>query len=209
MTRNRTLIGLALGSCYAALLMGPASAAVISSNTRMNFTGGSVSFGFNGTDIVFDTDKDFTFSDNGDFFSPVDVTTSTTSKVTAYGGFSGYPLIPSSLFSPVRGFGPSYTFGPTTFGQLASFSTPSVINASGSGFYIELTEALSDGVHYGYGLFAPGGTILQTVAFESVAGQSIVTPVPLPAAAPIFGAALLGLAGLGYAAKRMKAVAAP
>ena len=35
-----------------------------------------------------------------------------------------------------------------------------------------------------------------------------VSAVPLPASAPLFGAALLGLAGLGYAANRKKAAAA-
>ena len=35
-----------------------------------------------------------------------------------------------------------------------------------------------------------------------------VSPVPLPASAPMFGAALLGLAGLGYAAKSKRARAA-
>lgn len=39
----------------------------------------------------------------------------------------------------------------------------------------------------------------------SVDITSSVSAVPLPASAPMFGAALLGLAGLGYAAKRQKA----
>ena len=41
-----------------------------------------------------------------------------------------------------------------------------------------------------------------------VASVERISPVPLPASAPMFGAALLGLAGLGYAAKRKKAAAA-
>ena len=170
-----------------------------------------MSFGFDGTDLVFGKNEDFTFSDNmGPPFnsSPVDVSTRGTAQVSAFGGFLGIPLVPSSYFNPVRGFGTTYEFGPNTFGQLASFSTPTAIDASVRGFYIELRETLSDGVHYGYGQFADGGTILQAVAFESVAGQSIVTPVPLPASAPMFGAALLGLVGLGYAAKRKKEAAA-
>ena len=36
----------------------------------------------------------------------------------------------------------------------------------------------------------------------------LVSPVPLPASAPMFGAALLGLAGLGYAANRKKVTSA-
>ena len=41
-----------------------------------------------------------------------------------------------------------------------------------------------------------------------VASVEKISPVPLPASAPMFGAALLGLAGLGYVAKRKKAAAA-
>lgn len=37
---------------------------------------------------------------------------------------------------------------------------------------------------------------------------SVVSAVPLPASAPMFGAAILGLAGLSYVAKRKKAAAA-
>lgn len=210
MARNRTLNGLLLGASCAALLIGPASAAVIRNTTVMDFTGGSVSFGFDGTNLVFGPNQGFTFSDNmGAFFnpSPVDVTTDANAQVSAFGGFLGIPLVPSSYFNPVRGAG-VLEFGPGTFGQLASFSTPTAIDASVRGFFIELTETLSDGTHYGYGQFADGGTILQSVAFESVAGQSIMTPVPLPASAPMFGAAILGLAGLGYGMKRKKAVAA-
>ena len=207
MARNRTWIELLLGTCCAALMAGPASAAVINSTALKDFTGSFVSFGFNGTSIVFAPNQDFTFSDNGDFFNPVSVATSGASQVSAFGGFLGIPLVPSSYFDPVRGSG-SLEFGPTTFGQLASFSTPTSIAASVNGFYIELTETLSDGTHYGYGRFGDGGTILQSVAFESVAGRTIVTPVPLPASAPMFGAALLALGLVGYGVKRNKSAAA-
>ena len=205
MALNRTWNGLLLGACCAALTAGSASAAVISSKTPMDFTGKSVSFGFDGADIVFGSNQDFTFSDNGTVFpDSVDITTGGGAQVAAFGGFLGIPVTPSSLFNPVRGFGSTYTFGP---GQYASFSTPTPIAASSRGFYLGLTETLSDGVHYGFAEVADGGKILQSVAFESVAGRNIVTPVPLPASAPLFGAALIGLAGLGYAAKRKKTAA--
>ena len=42
----------------------------------------------------------------------------------------------------------------------------------------------------------------------SVSASPVLSPVPLPASAPMFGAALLALAGLGYAANRKKAAAA-
>ena len=207
MAHNRTWKGLLLGVCCAALMAGTASAAVISSTNPIDFNGGSVSFGFDGSNIVFGPNQDFTFSDNGDFLNPVSVTTSSNSQVSAFGGFLGIPLAPSSYFNPVRGSG-TLEFGPNTFGQLASFSTPTAIGASVRGFYIELTETLSDGTHYGYGQFADGGTILQSIAFESVAGRNIVTPVPLPASAPMLGAAVLVLGLAGYGVKRKKAATA-
>ena len=53
----------------------------------------------------------------------------------------------------------------------------------------------------------PYGFDVDNIQF-GVGGQIVVPTVPLPASAPMFGAALLGLAGLGYAAKRKKAAAA-
>ena len=43
---------------------------------------------------------------------------------------------------------------------------------------------------------------------EDFVFTNTMSTVPLPASAPMFGAALVGLAGLGYAAKRKKAAAA-
>ena len=56
-------------------------------------------------------------------------------------------------------------------------------------------------------------SLTEQVVINAGSGPSLVSfdgqlsPVPLPASAPMFGAALLGLAGLGYAAKRKKAAA--
>ena len=200
MFRNRILSAVLLGASCAALLSGAASAAVITNRTPVDFTGGSVSIGF-GT-------QDITFSDNGTNlfdFNPVSVATSGGGAVT-YSSFFGTP---DTFFDPIRGSG-SLTFGPTT--PFASLSDATIIRYSAAPFIIGLADTTSDGIHYGYGEFA--GTSLVSYGFESVAGQAItisnttLSAVPLPASAPMFGAALLGFAGLGYAAKRKRAAAA-
>ena len=53
----------------------------------------------------------------------------------------------------------------------------------------------------------PAGFAIDDIRF-GLGSQIVVPNVPLPASAPMFGASLLGLAGLGYAAKRKKAAAA-
>ena len=55
-------------------------------------------------------------------------------------------------------------------------------------------------------VFSPGIFRLINPLDEPV--TLVISVVPLPASAPMFGAALLGLAGLGYAANRRKAAAA-
>lgn len=53
-----------------------------------------------------------------------------------------------------------------------------------------------------------GSTSFTTnISGDSIIGTATLSTVPLPASAPMFGAALFGLAGLGYAAKRKKAAA--
>ena len=68
------------------------------------------------------------------------------------------------------------------------------------------------------GTFMTGAAGAYTLSFNFTSGPTpakdllldgvSLSAVPLPASAPMFGAALLGLAGLGYAAKRKKAAAA-
>ena len=200
MARNRILSVVLFGAGFTALTVGTASAAVITNRTPVDFTGGSVSIGFGTQDIT------FTDISGGNFtFDPVGVSAS---GGGAFGYFSFFNT-PSTFFDPIRGSG-TLTFDSNT--QFASFSTPQTIGASINPFIIALADTTADGIHYGYGEFA--GTSLVSYGFESVAGQPItisntsLSAVPLPAAAPMFGAALLALGGLGYAAKRKKTASA-
>ncbi|MCW6506685.1 hypothetical protein [Lichenifustis flavocetrariae] len=199
MARIRTLSKVLLGASCAALMVGTASAAVITNRTPVDFTGGSVSIGF-GT-------QDITFSDNGTNifdFNPVSVATSGGGAVT-YSSFFGVPF---TYFDAIRGSG-SLTFGSTA--EFSSLPAATVIPYSATPFIIGLADTTSNGTHYGYGEFA--GTSLVSYGFESVPGQAItisntsLSAVPLPASAPMFGAALLAFAGLGYGVKRKKAAA--
>lgn len=194
MTRNRIRQGLLLAISCAALTGGTASAAVITNRTNVDFTGSSVSIGF-GT-------QDITFSDNSTNpydFEPVSVLTSGGGAVT-YSPFFGVPF---TYFDPIRGSG-TLTFGSTS--QFSSLSSATIIPYSATAFLIGLADTTSDGTHYGYGEFA--GTTLISYGFESVAGQSItisntsLSAVPLPASAPMFGAALVLVGLVGYRAKR-------
>ena len=173
----------------------------------MDFTGGHTTFGYLGS-------GNFTFTDvsGGIPFNidAVGVSTQGGSAVTALGLPFYNPPQPTTFFDPIRGSG-VLEFGPGAFNQFDSFSTTTAIPYSLTGFIIGLKDVASDGVHYGYGEF--GGTTLLSYGFESVAGQAItisgatLSPVPLPASAPMFGAAVLGLGLVGYGLNRKKTAA--
>lgn len=99
------------------------------------------------------------------------------------------------------------------FGSPDSYNTISFVNSAGQVF-----DTFTPGVGAGAALTTTSFlTIRADGNFSSVqfsSGQPAfefsnvsVSSVPLPASAPMFGAALLALGGLGYAAKRKKAAA--
>ena len=119
--------------------------------------------------------------------------------------------------------GAAYDFGLVKAGDLLTF----ILHVStGDTFYSDQSRN-KDGLNHVYttayagGVSAiPAGTY---IGFEDLRGggdkdynddtfvftntTTSLSAVPLPASAPMFGAALLGLAGLGYVAKRKKASA--
>jgi hypothetical protein len=200
MARTRTWTRLLLGAGCAALMAGSASAAIVTNSTPVDFTGGSVSLGFGTNDITFTDISGGAFT-----FDSVGVST-TGGGAVSYLSFFGAP---STFFDPIRGSG-SLTFDGTT--QFASLPSTTTIGASALPFIIGLADTTDDGTHYGYGRFA--GTTLISYGFESVAGQAItisntsLSAVPLPASAPLFGAALLAVGAFGYGWKRKAATAA-
>ena len=179
---------------------GIASASIISGS--ISFAGGSESFGFGGSD-------DFTFTDisNGQFtFDSIGVSTSGGGAVTSFGiPALGIPFSPTTFQNPRFGFSPS-SFGPDTFFPFLSYATTTAISGSATPEIIGLRDIVGGETYYGYAVL--GGPQLVSYAFESTPGLTIVTPVPLPASAPMFGAAILALGVAGYGVKRKKAAAA-
>lgn len=121
----------------------------------------------------------------------------------------------SALYSPTQFFGSNGEAGvfkfldgsPDDYNYLVFFnSTTNTITklsggqiapVTGSGFQVVTLTGLGAYDTVGFGS-------LNQNAFEYAA----LSAVPLPASAPLFGAALLGLAGLGYGLKRKTAAAA-
>ena len=109
-----------------------------------------------------------------------------------------------SAFYNIAGSALSFVFGTPD-----SYNTISFLNASG--VFDTFTTAgtnLSNLNNY-FVTITPTGAFTGVEFSSSVNALefSNVSAVPLPAAAPMFGAALLVLAGLGYGAKRKMAVA--
>jgi hypothetical protein len=175
-------------------IVGPtAKAAVLGSTSNVDFTGGSVSFGFGSTDFV--------LSDNGTSpfdGSPVSITTSGSAEVTSVGfPFFSQPT-PNTFFDPVRGSGVLVFDGFSTY---SPFTTATAIPFSATASFIGLEETDAGGTYYGYAEFA--GTDLVSFAFQSIAGEGIQAgaPItgPIPANVPepttlaVLASSLLGL----------------
>ncbi len=133
---------------------------------------------------------------SGQYISPFADTTSEYVVVKA-GGSAIYDISGTSL---------SFVYGSPD-----SYNTISFLNASGDVFdtFTPAGSPLTAAHSYFVTLTASGE--FSAVEFSS-SGNSLefsnVSAVPLPAAAPMFGAALLALAGLGCGAKRKRAAAA-
>jgi hypothetical protein len=153
----------------AALLAAPANAAVVYTTVNADLSSAPYSIAFDGAA--------FTFSATGDWFNPLAVQTSPTAEVSAFGGFLGIPIEPTSDFVD-RGY-PIFGQG---YGQFAGFSTATTVPYSNNGNFIGL-EALEGGKSF-YGFAYTNNDMLVSYGFNTVAGAAIVatTAVPEPSA---------------------------
>ena len=163
-------------------------AAVVGSSDDISFDNTSTNFNFKGST--------FTLTDNGDFFSPVSISTQGSGAVTSLSLFG--PTEPTSYFDPVRGG--SLVFNDNFF-QYFSFADPTVIKFSSGPTFIGLRVSVDDDFYYGYAQFA--GALLKSYAFETTANLGIeagapiseLSPVPLPGAMALM---LSGFAMLSF-----------
>lgn len=157
-----------------------ASASVIGRNVNIDFDGTTTSFELApGAGYTL-------YGDNGDFFNPVDISTSGTALVNSLGLPFYNPPQPTSYFTD-RGV---VTFDSSM--QYSAFPAQTNIPYSIGDTFVGLAFSQSDGTHYGFLEF--DSTELVSYAYESVAGAAITAgPIPEPSAVAMLGAGLLGL----------------
>jgi hypothetical protein len=134
----------------------------------------------------------FTFSGTNDIFAPLTVQSNNTGAFSAFGGFLGIPLVPTTSFTD-RG---TVTYGPE-FGQFASFTTPTNINATNGDNFIGLRASIGDDFFYGYAFTT--GNLLNSYAFETTANTAI-TASSAVAAVPEASTWAMMMVGFGLVA---------
>ncbi len=136
----------------------------------------------------------FSYSPSSSFdFDPVAFQTGGTAAATAFGGFLGIPLVPSTFFTRDE-----VEIGASTFPGFDVFPVATKVPYSLGDGDLGLRYTIGSDNYYGYARF--GGSLLQTIAFETTANASILTgataAVPEPAswAMMIGGFAIMGTA---------------
>jgi hypothetical protein len=154
------------------LLSAPASAAVV--------LGGPVDLS-SGTPFTFGPSPADQFSLSypvSGLLADTFISTSGTAQVSAFGGFLGIPLQPSTDFTDGRGG--DVLYGPAEFGQYASFPTATDIPFSATDSFLGLRYSVGADTFYGFAQFA--GSDLERFGFETTpktdvnASAAIATP---------------------------------
>ncbi len=182
MKKHQGRLAAAAFACAAVWIGAPASAAVVYGNVAESFDTAPISISFAGST--------FTFSSTGDPFNPTAIQTSGGGEVNSFGGFSIFPLQPTSDFINRN----TVTFGPGD--QFSPFPTATTIPYSNSYNYIGLEAVLGSEDYYGFAFTTD--TTLNSYGFETMPGVSITatTAVPEPTT---WALAMLGIVMVGGA----------
>ncbi len=163
----------------------PASAAIRVIAQNYDLTTGQLAAGLDGANqIIFSFSSRFNFD-----FDPVLVQTTGTGAVTAFGGFLGIPLQPSTFFTRAN-----VLVNANIFPGFASFPDATRIPGSLVASDLGLRVSIGGQDFFGYARFA-GQNI--TVAFNDIAGAGInagVVPEPASWAMMIIGFGAIGAA---------------
>lgn len=171
----------------------PVTAAIVG-DANIDFADQPFTFGFGGNSFT------LSFQPEGDFdFDPTFLQTTGTAQATAFGGFLGIPLQPSTFFTSAN-----IEVGPNTFPGFAAFPDSTVVPFSISSGDLGLRVTVGQDNFYGYVRFA--GSLIDSYAFETTANTpitagSFVAAVPEPATWTMFIVGF-GLAGAAMRARR-------
>lgn len=183
---------LAACAAVAVVVSAPVQAAPIVTTVNADLLTAPITAIFNGAT--------FTFSATNSLTQPLSVQSNSTGAFSAFGGFAGIALRPSTSFTN-RG---TVTYGPS-FGQFASFTSPSKPSTSNGDNFIGLRAAVGNDFYYGYA-FTTNNT-LNSYAFETTANTAITATTAVAAAVPepaTWAMMILGMGVVGFAMRRRK-----
>lgn len=143
----------------------------------------------------------FTFSATNNIFAPLTVQSDSTGAYSAFGGFLGIPLSPTSSFTN-RG---TVTYGPS-FGTFAPFTTPTNVASSNGENFIGLRAMVGSDFYYGFAFTT--NNVLNSFGFETTANTAITATtalgaVPEPAT---WAMIILGMGVVGFAMRRRQKI---
>ena len=142
----------------------------------------------------------FTFAATGDIFNPLAVQNQAADATSSFGGFLGIPVSPTSDFVN-RG---TVMFGSTD--NYTTFGTLTTVPFSNGDNFIGLRATVGGQDYFGFAYTT--NAVLDSVGFESVAGQSITATTAIPAAAvpeaATWATMMVGLGVVGGALRRRR-----
>ena len=170
--RNAKLAVLSVVATAAAFAAAPSLASPVLTEANTDFSSNPVTFSFDGSS--------FTFSGTGDYSGPTAVQTANGGEVSSFGGFLGFPVVPSSDFYPERGG--DITFGPGS-GSFSQFTTATEVPYSNGGNVFGLVATQGASLYYGYALTMDN--TLVSYGFENVADATINASAGIQAASAV------------------------